>query len=52
MQDDENIDQNMFLHSSFRIRTANSKVADPLMLDVHVIHGHMRKHAEYANLRN
>ena len=30
----------------------NSKVADPLMLDVNAIYGHMRKHAEYGNLRN
>ena len=30
----------------------NSKVADPPMLDVHAIYGHMRKHAEYGNHQN
>ena len=30
----------------------DSKVADLLMLDVHAIYEHMRKHPEYGNLRN
>ena len=37
----KNIDQNMFLHSSFRIRTGTAKFESgwPLMLDVHTMAG-------------
>ena len=42
----KNIDQNMFLHSSFRIRIAKFESGWPLMLDVHTIYGHS------LNMRN